>query len=169
MRAAGDADKICLMSLTGAPYDDLTPRVPRIVPPSVVPDRSGIAACFSKSVREGDWLLPRAYRAVALVGSVKLDLTRSVVAEGTTDIEVMCVMGSVEIIVPHQLRVECDGDPTVGAFGITHDSGSVPAANAPLLRITGRAFMGSVDVKVVDPEARGFLHKLRSGWKFFTR
>lgn len=157
------------MSRTGTAYDDLTPRVPRIVPPSVVPDRSGIAACFSKSVREGDWLLPRAYRAVALMGSVKLDLTRSVVAEGTTDIEIMCVMGSVEIIVPHQLRVECDGDPTVGSFKITHDSGSVPAANAPLLRIRGRSFMGSVGVKIVDPNAPGFLQRLRSGWEYFTR
>lgn len=157
------------MSRTGSAYDDLNPRVPRIVPPSVVPDRSGIAACFSKSVREGDWLLPRAYRAVALMGSVKLDLTRSVVAEVTTDIEIMCVMWSVEIIVPHQLRVECDGDPTVGSFEITHDSGSVPAANAPLLRIRGRSFMGSVGVKIVDPHAPGFLQRLRSGWEYFTR
>jgi hypothetical protein len=157
------------MSLSGPSYDDLAPRVPRIVPPSVVPDRSGIAACFSKSVREGDWLLPRAYRAVALMGSVRLDLTRSVVAEGITEIEIMCVMGRVEIIVPHQLRVECDGDPTVGSFEITHDSGSVPAANAPLLRIRGRSFMGSVGVKIVDPNAPGFLQRLRSGWEYFTR
>jgi hypothetical protein len=160
---------MCRMSLTGVPYDDLTPRAPRIVPASVVPARSGIAACFSKSVREGDWLLPRAFRAVALVGSVRLDLTRSAVAEGTTEIEIMCVLGSVNIIVPHQLRVECTGDPTVGSFEISHDSGSVPAANAPLLRITGRAFMGSVDVKVVDPDAPGWLQRLRSGWEFFTR
>lgn len=157
------------MSLTGAPYDDLAPRAPRIVPASVVPERSGIAACFSKSVREGDWLLPRGFRAVALMGSVRLDLTRSVVAEGVSEIEIMCVMGSVEIIVPHQLRVECDGDPTVGSFEITHDSGSAPAADAPLLRIRGRAFMGSVDVKVVDPNAPGWFQRLRSGWEFFTR
>jgi len=157
------------MSHTGAPYDDLAPHAPRIVPASVVPERSGIAACFSKSVREGDWLLPRSFRAVALMGSVRLDLTRSVVAEGVSEIEILCVMGSVEIIVPHQLRVECDGDPTVGSFEITHDSGSVPAADAPLLRIRGRAFMGSVDVKVVDPNAPGWFQRLRSGWEFFTR
>lgn len=157
------------MPLTGAPYDDLTPRVPRIVPASVVPERSGIAACFSKSARDGDWLLPRAFRAVALVGSVRLDLTRAVVAEGTTEIEIVCVMGSVEIIVPHQLRVECDGDPTAGRFEITHDSGGMPAADAPLLRITGRSFMGSVGVKVVDPNAPGWFQRLRSGWEFFTR
>jgi len=157
------------MSHTGAPYEDLAPHAPRIVPASVVPERSGIAACFSKSVREGDWLLPRGFRAVALMGSVRLDLTRSVVAEGVSEIEILCVMGSVEIIVPHQLRVECDGDPTVGSFEITHDSGSVPAADAPLLRIRGRAFMGSVDVKVVDPNAPGWFQRLRSGWEFFTR
>lgn len=103
------------------------------------------------------------------MGSIKLDLTRSAVADGITDIEIMCVMGSVEIIVPHQLRVECDGDQTVGSFEITHDSGSVPAADAPLLRIRGRAFMGSVDVKVVDPNAPGWLQRLRSGWEFFRR
>ena len=157
------------MPRTGAPFDDLAPRAPRIVPASTVPARAGVAACFSKSVREGDWLLPRGFRAVALMGSVKLDLTRSAVADGITDIEIMCVMGSVEIIVPHQLRVECDGDQTVGSFEITHDSGSVPAADAPLLRIRGRAFMGSVDVKVVDPNAPGWLQRLRSGWEFFRR
>lgn len=157
------------MPRTGAPYHDLAPHAPRVVPASAVPERAGVAACFSKSVREGDWLLPRGFRAVALMGSIKLDLTRSAVADGITDIEIMCVMGSVEIIVPHQLRVECDGDQTVGSFEITHDSGSVPAADAPLLRIRGRAFMGSVDVKVVDPNAPGWLQRLRSGWEFFRR
>ncbi|HEX6251259.1 MAG TPA: LiaF domain-containing protein [Gemmatimonadaceae bacterium] len=157
------------MSRTGVPQSDLVRQAPRILPPSAVPDRAGVAACFSKSVREGDWLLPRGFRAVALMGSVKLDLTRSAVAEGVSDIEIVCVMGSVEIIVPHQLRVECDGDQTVGSFEITHDSGSAPAADAPLLRIRGRAFMGSVDVKVVDPNAPGWLERLRSGWDFFRR
>jgi hypothetical protein len=157
------------MPRTGAPYHDLAPHAPRVVPPSAVPERAGVAACFSKSVKEGDWLLPRGFRAVALMGSIKLDLTRSAVADGITDIEIMCVMGSVEIIVPHQLRVECDGDHTVGSFEITHDSGSVPAADAPLLRIRGRVFMGSVDVKVVDPNAPGWLQRLRSGWEFFRR
>lgn len=151
------------------PHGNLTPQAPRVVPASVAPERAGVAACFSKAVREGDWLLPRGFRAVALMGSVKLDLTRSAVAEGVSDIEIICVMGSVEIIVPHQLRVECDGDQTVGSFEITHDSGSAPAANAPLLRIRGRVFMGSVDVKVVDPNAPGWLERLRSGWEFFRR
>lgn len=157
------------MPHTGTPHSDLTPHAPRVVPASVAPERAGVAACFSKAVREGDWLLPRGFRAVALMGSVKLDLTRSAVAEGVSDIEIMCVMGSVEIIVPHQLRVECDGDQTVGSFEITHDSGSAPAADAPLLRIRGRVFMGSVDVKVVDPNAPGWLERLRSGWEFFRR
>lgn len=151
------------------PHGNLTPQAPRVVPASVAPERAGVAACFSKAVREGDWLLPRGFRAVALMGSVKLDLTRSAVAEGVSDIEIVCVMGSVEIIVPHQLRVECDGDQTVGSFEITHDSGSAPAADAPLLRIRGRVFMGSVDVKVVDPNAPGWLERLRSGWDFFRR
>lgn len=157
------------MPRTGAPHSDLIPHAPRVVPGSAVPQRAGVAACFSKSVREGDWLLPRGFRAVALMGSVRLDLTRSAVAEGVSDIEIMCVMGSVEIIVPHQLRVECDGDHTVGSFEITHDSGSVPAADAPLVRIRGRVFMGSVDVKVVDPNAPGWFERLRSGWEFFRR
>ena len=151
------------------PHGNLTPQAPRVVPASVAPERAGVAACFSKAVREGDWLLPRGFRAVALMGSVKLDLTRSAVAEGVSDIEIICVMGTVEIIVPHQLRVECDGDQTVGSFEITHDSGSAPAADAPLLRIRGRVFMGSVDVKVVDPNAPGWLERLRSGWEFFRR
>ena len=157
------------MPRAAAPQGDLIPHAPRVVPASVVPERAGVAACFSKSVREGDWLLPRGFRAVALMGSVKLDLTRSAVAEGVSDIEIVCVMGSVEIIVPHQLRVECDGDQTVGSFEITHDSGSAPAADAPLLRIRGRVFMGSVDVKVVDPDAPGWFERLRSGWEFFRR
>lgn len=157
------------MPRTGTPQSELTPQVPRVVPASVAPERAGVAACFSKAVREGDWLLPRGFRAVALMGSVKLDLTRSAVAEGVSDIEIVCVMGSVEIIVPHQLRVECDGDHTVGSFEITHDSGSAPAADAPLVRIRGRVFMGSVDVKVVDPNAPGWLERLRSGWEFFRR
>ena len=69
---------------------------------------------------------------------------------------------TVKIIVPHNLRVECAGTPLLGEFTLKHVSKATPHPDAPLIRISGSALMGSVVVKVVDPNAPKGLDKLRA-------
>jgi hypothetical protein len=82
------------------------------------------------------------------------------VGAGTSQIEVKAIMGAVTILVPPWLRVECDGSSIVGGFDVQRKVPSTSSPDAPLIRIGGIAFMGGVDVKVVDPDARGWLDRL---------
>ena len=135
---------------------------PVLVPPESVPDRQGVMACLSSTTRNGGWVLPRLFRALAIMGEVKLDLRTIQLGPGTLEIHVRAFMGNVEITVPHNLRVECHGTPFLGEFTIKHRSKSMPSPDAPLIRITGGSFMASVEVRVIDPQAPSALDRVRA-------
>jgi cell wall-active antibiotic response 4TMS protein YvqF len=137
---------------------------PAVISPELVPDRRGTVAFLSHVRREGDWILPRLFRAVAFMGNVELDLTRARVGPGTSQIELKAIMGSVEILVPPELRLECEGEPFVASFEVNREAPSATSPDAPLVRITGTAFLASVEVKVIDPNAPGWFEKLRARW-----
>ena len=126
-----------------------------------MPDRQGVACFMSNVSRNGDWTLPRLFRTVCVMGEVRLDLTQIRIAPGTSEIQVITCMGSVKIAVPHNIRVECVGSPVLGEFKVKRVSKGVPSPEAPLLRITGGACMGSVAVRVIDPDAPTGAEKLR--------
>ena len=119
---------------------------------------------ISHSARAGDWILPRRFRAIAFMGEADLDLTYARIGPGTSHIEVKSIMGSVTVIVPPDIRVECEGDSIIASFDI--DRAEVaPPPDAPLVVITGTAILGSVHVKVVDPNAPGWYEKIRARWR----
>jgi hypothetical protein len=126
-----------------------------------VPDRSGAMALASHGVRDGDWLLPRFFRAAAVMGEMVVDLTRVRLGAGVSHIDAVAVMGQVTIRVPHNLRLECDGQPVLGSVETKRAVESVAMPDAPMIRITGRGFMGAIIIKVVDPNAKGW----RARWK----
>ena len=98
---------------------------------------------------------------VAFMGGIDLDLTHARIGPGTSYIEVKSIMGSVTVLVPPDIRVECDGDSIVASFEI--DRATVrPPQDAPLVVITGTALLGAVHVKVVDPNEPGWYEKVRS-------
>jgi hypothetical protein len=135
---------------------------PVMVPAESVPDRRGVVACMSQSVRASTWVLPRLFRAVALMGQVDLDLTRVQLGAGTSDIQILACIGQVNIIVPHNLHVECDGDSFMGEFRLRRETDAIPSPDAPTIRISGTAVMGSVHVKVIDPAVPNWRDKWRA-------
>src|SRR5205823_14922291 len=124
---------------------------PQVIPSQFVPDRAGTVAFLGNQTRQGDWLLPRLFRAVAALGSVKIDLTRARVGPGTSRIEVRAVLGNVEVIVPPGLRVDCDGAGVLGNFEAHTKAQAALPPDAPVVSVGGVAFLGNVEVKVVDP------------------
>jgi hypothetical protein len=135
---------------------------PMVLPDEHVPDRLGVIACLSNTTRNGAWALPRLFRALAIMGEVKLDLRNVQLGAGTSEIQVRAFMGNIEITVPHNLRLECDGIPFMGEFSVKRKSARHPSPEAPLVRITGGAFMASVKVRVVDPDAPTGMDKIRA-------
>lgn len=136
-----------------------------IIPAEFVPERAGTVSFLGNQTRQGDWLLPRLFRVVAFMGSVVIDLTRARVGPGTSRIEVRAIMGNVEIIVPPELRVVCDGSAILGNFEADTKAPPMLTRDAPLISIGGSAFMANIEVKVVDPNAPDWLERLAARLK----
>jgi hypothetical protein len=147
--------------------DQTDPRIANagIVLASSVPERRGVFAFLSNIEREGRWTLPRSFRALSVLGSVELDLT-SVELGATSEIEIRCFLGNVEIKVPPGVRLEVDGDATIGNFEFRHQVRSTVDPSAPVVIIKAAVLLGNIEVTVVDPNAPGLLQRLKARWKW---
>jgi hypothetical protein len=115
---------------------------------------TGIVSFLSSTEREGHWELPRHLRALAVLGNVELDLREAIVGVGLYVIEAVAVLGSVEITVPPELHVECDGEALVGSFTLQYEGRVNTAVARPetTIRVTGTAYVASVSVRVKGPD-----------------
>jgi hypothetical protein len=110
------------------------------------PPAERIRGIMSEVRRDGPWRLPLRLEVRAVMSNVRLDLRRAVVPPGCL-IEVWATMSEVQIIVPPGLPVEFDVTPIMGSA--RNDSTRYPvAAGAPVVRVTGRALMAEVRVRV---------------------
>jgi hypothetical protein len=134
---------------------------PVMIAPESVPDERSVMSVMSQLSRGGEWTLPRMLHVSAVMGHATIDLTQVRIGPGTSEIVVRACMGEVKIIVPHNLRVDCDGHPLMGEFSLKRVPPTVPSPEAPLLRITGWAFMASVTVKIVDPTLPRWRDRMR--------
>ena len=131
------------------------------IAPDLVPERRGAVAVLSHTRRDADWVLPRLFRVFAFWGNVEVDLTKALLSSGTSEIEIRCIMGSVEITVPPDVRVDCEMEAVLGSAEVRREIVSTSSPDAPLVRITGTAYLGSIEVKVIDPDAPSFAERLR--------
>lgn len=134
---------------------------PILVPVETVPAQQGVVSFMSSMVREGGWSLARQFRVLCVMANTEIDLTQVRIAPGESEIEIRALMGEVNIIVPHHLRVECEGHPIMGSFHLKRSVQSTPLPEAPVVRITGHAIMASVTVKVIDPNGDKWRKRLR--------
>jgi hypothetical protein len=102
-------------------------------------------AIMSQSTRTGNWVVPERYTAVAFWGEVKLDLREASFEAGECTIQATAIMAAVEVIVPPELAVHIEGIGIMGEFQKEADGAG--AAGSPVLRITGLALMGAVEVR----------------------
>lgn len=98
--------------------------------------------------RRGQWTPARITHAITIMGGAELDFRDVLLPPGVTEVKICTIMGGVEVIVPPNLTVESHGIGIMGAF---EDSGAVYREydpSSPVLRISGVAIMGGVDIKV---------------------
>ena len=118
----------------------------------------GLVSIFSGSEKKGRWELPRHMRVLAIFGGATIDLRHATVLPGVSVIETLTIFGGIEIIVPPQIDVECDGDAIMGAFTLTRSkkgpASLPPPPGAPLVRVIGDAYMGAVTVQVKAPREK---------------
>ena len=106
-----------------------------------------LVAVMSGVVRRGRWNVPRKLNVFAFMGGVELDMHDARLGQ-ETHINVIAFMGGAEIRVPADVRVECDGMAFMGGFEDRSSEPTYSSAHTPVIRITGFAFMGGVEVKV---------------------
>lgn len=134
--------------------DDLP--APRSASPNIV-------AIFSSVDRRGRWLVEPQTNAVSVFGSVELDLRQAVLSRREVTINAVTVFGSVTLTVPPGVRVDNSAIAVLGSCSVPSQETFDP--NAPVVRLTGFALFGSVDVRYdggADPHRlRGHRHAAR--------
>lgn len=110
------------------------------------PSSSVSIAIMSGATRKGEWVVPRRYTAVALMGGVELDLRQARFAEQEVTIHAVAVMGGMQIIVPEDVDVAVNGAGIMGAFEDSAGSGGRADGSRPTVHVTGVAFWGGVEV-----------------------
>ena len=96
--------------------------------------------------RRGRFQVPNGYRVTSVLGNIELDLRDVAFPDGVTQIHVRAVLGNIEIIVPPQLPVECEGSGILASFAELNRVPAEGGATGPLLRIVGSAVLGNVEI-----------------------
>lgn len=111
-------------------------------------------ALMSGSDRKGEWVVPRQFTAVAIMGGVDLDLTEAFFETNEVTITAVALMGGVDIIVPDDVEVRANGLGVMGGFD--HRVPPPPAGGRHrVLTVNGAALMGGVDIRrLSDRELR---------------
>jgi hypothetical protein len=116
-----------------------------------VKDQAFVVACLGGATRKGRWTPARKNYAIAVMGGTELDFREAIFGPGITELQVFAIMGGVEIIVPPGLTVESHGVAIMGGFDHLADTTQPDSMEGPVLRISGVACMGGVDVTVRHP------------------
>ncbi|GAB3409114.1 DUF1707 SHOCT-like domain-containing protein [Flindersiella endophytica] len=111
-------------------------------------------AIMGGASRKGAWVVPPAYTAIAFWGGVELDLRDAKFAQQEVVIRAFAVMGGVSITVPEDVDVLVNGVGIMGGFEGSGAETSIPSGNRPIVRVTGFAFWGGVDVKRKPPKGQ---------------
>ncbi len=153
-----------LADLPALDASDAAARAPTLLaPPGDVPARGVMMAVLSGTERKGSWLVPRHLKVVAVLGGVELDLREARFAPGVTEIDVTAIVGGVEIIVPPGVRVESFGAAFLGGFQSRAGDATALTPYNPVIRLSGIAIVGGVDVKTRAPgEKKGGRRNRRS-------
>jgi hypothetical protein len=129
-----------------------TPTVPR--PPAPAPetvrDHQVVVAVMGGVEKKGHWAPARKTAVFAFMGGAELDFREALLAPGVTEVQILVIWGGIEILVRPGTRVDSSGVAIMGAFA--HVPGPpVDDPDAPIIRITGLALMGGVEVNVRYP------------------
>jgi hypothetical protein len=108
---------------------------------------SNAIAIMSGSDRKGVWTVPPTFTAMALMGGVTIDLTDARFEDAETTIQAFTFWGGIDIYVPDDIIVQVNGTGFMGAFENHSQNQVQPRPGVPLVKITGLAVMGGVDVK----------------------
>lgn len=127
---------------------------PMYAPSEVVPARGVVIAVLGGTSRKGSWMVPRHLKVFAMLGGCEIDLREARFAPGVTELDATAIMGGIEVTVPPGVRVEAVGSAFLGGFDANGGESMMIDPAHPVLRVTGLALLGGVQVKVRGPSKK---------------
>ena len=94
--------------------------------------------------------MPEQLAVQSVMGSLELDLRRAEFPPGVTEIRLNAVMGNIEMELPDYVQVEDEGQAFLSNFSVKGRSRRRDREGAPIVRITGRSILSSVEVEIND-------------------
>ncbi len=161
------------------PATDMIPArggAPVVVDADRVRPHGFLISILGATNRSGRWIPARKNFAFGVLGGISLDFREALLGSGITDVNLLAVLGGIEIIVPPEMAVEVDGMAALGGFEYGTDTPLRSNPDLPTLRVRGLAVLGGVNVEVRLPgetarqakkrrrlERKGLQPKLMSG------
>jgi hypothetical protein len=122
-----------------------TALTPLSVNPALAPSTTRLRALLGNLERKGGWVVPARLDIRVTFGNVELDFRDAHYTAPVTELHASVVFGNLEVIVPPQLAVDCEGSSILGNVE-NHGAGAIADPDRPLLRIRGRAVLGNIEV-----------------------
>ncbi len=130
-----------------APAYAQAPAAVRVGPAGAHGAPETVVAVCSSSARKGRWRPGALTRAVSVLGDIGIDLTEAVFEQQVTEINVACVLGNVEILVPENVTLRGHGGGVLGNFEVHGEGRSGVDPNAPVVIIRGFALLGNIEAR----------------------
>lgn len=118
---------------------------PLSVNQALAPGTTRLRALLGNVQRNGGWVVPASLDIRVTFGNVELDFRDARYTAPVTELRANVLFGNLEVIVPPQLAVDCEGSSVLGNVE-NHGAGAVADPDRPLLRIRGRAVLGNIEV-----------------------
>lgn len=150
----GDRAGLALEARTRDELERLTADLPEL--PARDPHRTDastrrVVAFFGSNRARARWMLGRRLSAVAVMGISWIDLRNARLrGEGEVTIRAFALLGTVKVIVPKGIDVQLTG---LSLFGVKTDRADAgrPVPGAPVVKVKGLPFLGSVRVMSEPP------------------
>lgn len=128
---------------------------------SAGPAETVVAVC-SSSARKGRWRPGAHTRAVSVMGDISIDLTEAVFEQQVTEINVTCVLGNVEVVVPENVTLRGYGSGVLGNFEVRGEARGETDPQAPVVIVRGFALLGNIEARPkLGSRLVDLAHKLR--------
>ncbi|MEU6294399.1 DUF1707 SHOCT-like domain-containing protein [Streptomyces erythrochromogenes] len=130
-----------------APGGAHTPAAPAYTGAAGGPAAETIVAVCSSSSRKGRWRPGAHTRAVSVMGDITIDLTQAVFEQQVTEINVTCVLGNVEVLVPENVTLRGYGSGVLGNFEVRGESRGETDPQAPVVIVRGFSLLGNIEAR----------------------
>ena len=109
-------------------------------------------AVLSEVKRTGQWVVPERFVVGAFWGGAELDLRQAIFSSQHITIHATAIMAGIEIIVPDDVDVLCEGFGLMGGF--ESKAPQVVSGSRGSVRVTGLAFWGGVQIRPASKKER---------------